>query len=219
MLTPLQQRVRSIIAVLPEADAVALAGGGALIVHGIVDRATTDLDFFSPTDVDVCIFAAATRSALEQEGLRVATERSSPEFVRLLVNDGNDELSIDIGISGRAYPSMPTPQGRVLAAEDLAGDKLLALFGRAEPRDFIDVYALSARFDVTDLYGFAADKDHGFSLEHLRDALSVFDHHPRQAFPITDPEFETLRDWVHSWRGQLPRSSQSSRNDRGRTSE
>ncbi|MDE0135960.1 MAG: nucleotidyl transferase AbiEii/AbiGii toxin family protein [Acidimicrobiaceae bacterium] len=205
MLTPLQQRVRSIIAGLPEADAVALGGGGALIVHGIVDRATTDLDFFSPIDVDVRIFAEATCAALEQEGLGVATERSSPEFVRLLVNDG-DELSIDIGISGRAFPPVPTPQGRVLAAEDLAGDKLLALFGRAEPRDFIDVYALMGRFDVTDLYRFASDKDQGFSLEHLRDALSVFDHHPRQAFPITDPEFETLRDWVHSWRNELPAS-------------
>ena len=206
MLTSLQQRVRSIIAGLPEADTVALAGGGALIVHGIVDRATTDLDFFSPTEVDVRIFAEATRSALEQEGLGVAMERSSPEFVRLLVKEGNNELTIDIGISGREFASVHTARGRVLAPEDLAGDKLLALFGRAEPRDFIDVYALTARFDVTDLYGFAADKDQGFSLERLRDALSVFDDHPRQAFPITESEFETLREWVHSWRDELPAS-------------
>ena len=206
MLTSLQQRVRSIIAGLPEADTVALAGGGALIVHGIVDRATTDLDFFSPTEVDVRVFAEATCSALEQEGLGVGMERSSPEFVRLLVKEGNDELTIDIGISGRAFAPVHTARGRVLAPEDLAGDKLLALFGRAEPRDFIDVYALTARFDVTDLYGFAADKDQGFSLEHLRDALSVFDHHPRQAFPITESEFETLREWVHSWRNELPAS-------------
>ena len=204
MLTSLQQRVRSIVAELPEADTVALAGGGALIVHGIVDRATTDLDFFSSDAVDVRRFAEATCSALQRDGLNVVTERSSSDFVRLHVHDGNDEMSIDIGISGRAFPPVPTAQGRVLAVEDLAGDKLLALFGRAEPRDFVDIHALAARFDIADLCRFAADKDPGFSLEHLRDALGVFEHHPRQAFPITDPAYERLRDWVHDWRIEFP---------------
>ena len=180
MLTPLQLRVGRIVADLPEAGMVALAGGGALIVHGIVDRATTDLDFFSPDVVDVRVFAEATRSALMREGLHVDAARSSPDFVRLEVNDGTDEMSIDVGISARAFTPVPTSQGRVLAAEDLAGDKLLALLGRAEPRDFMDVHALTARFDLADLYTLAADKDPGFSLGHLRDALGVFDHHPRQ---------------------------------------
>ena len=53
MLTSLQQRVRSIVAELPEAETVALAGGGALIVHDIVDRATTDLDFFGSSRFSV----------------------------------------------------------------------------------------------------------------------------------------------------------------------
>ena len=47
MLTDLQRRVRSIVASLPEGAAVALAGGGALIVTGVVRRGTGDLDFFA----------------------------------------------------------------------------------------------------------------------------------------------------------------------------
>ena len=165
MLTPLQLRVCRIVADLPEAGMVALAGGGALIVHGIIDRATTDLDFFSPDVVDVRVFAEAARSAIMSEGLHVDTARSSPDFVRLEVNDGTDEMSIDVGISTRAFTPVPTSQGRVLAAEDLAGDKMLALFGRAEPRDFLDVHALTARFDLSEFYELAADKDPGFSLD------------------------------------------------------
>jgi len=210
VLTALQQRVRGIVADLPEAGTVALAGGGALIVHGIVDRATTDLDFFSPDAVDVRVFAEATRNALQRDGLSVVTERSNSDFVRLHVDDGNDEMSIDIGISGRAFPPVPTAQGRLLAVEDLAGDKLLALFGRAEPRDFVDIHALAAHFELADLYRFAAEKDPGFGLEHLRDALGVFDHHPRQAFPVTDSEYEGLRDWVHDWRIELPANEERS---------
>ena len=207
MLTPLQLRVCRIVADLPEADMVALAGGGALILHGIVDRATTDLDYFSPDVVDVRTFAEATQRALLGEGLRVDTARSSADFVRLEVTDGDDEMSIDVGISSRAFTPVTTPHGRVLAAEDLAGDKLLALFGRAEPRDFLDVRALTARFDLNELYELAADKDPGFSLEHLRDAVGVFDRHPRQTFPIPDSQYEQLRDWVRQWHHELPPST------------
>ena len=219
MLTTLQQRVRRIVAELPEADTVALAGGGALIVHGIVDRATTDLDFFSPDAVDVRIFAEATRNALLQDGLSVVTDRSNSDFVRLHVDDGDDEMSIDIGISHRAFPPVPTAQGRLLAVEDFAGDKLLALFGRAEPRDFVDIHALAARFELTDLYRFAADKDPGFGLQHLSDALGVFDHHPRQAFPVTDSEYEGPCDWVHDWRIELPANEAGSQADPGNAPE
>ena len=219
MLTTLQKRVRRIVAELPEADTVALAGGGALIVHGIVDRGTTDLDFFSPDAIDVRIFAEATRNALQQDGLSVVTDRSNSDFVRLHVEDGNDEMSIDIGISHRAFPPVPTAQGRLLAVEDLAGDKLLALFGRAEPRDFVDIHALAARFNIADLYRFAAEKDPGFGLQHLRDALGVFDHHPRQAFPVTESEYEGLRDWVHDWRIELAANEARSQADPGNAPE
>ena len=40
MLTSLQERVARIVAALPEADGFALAGGAAVIIHGIVDRGT-----------------------------------------------------------------------------------------------------------------------------------------------------------------------------------
>jgi hypothetical protein len=48
VLTPLQRRIATIIGGLPEAELFALAGGGALIARGDVDRQTRDLDFFGP---------------------------------------------------------------------------------------------------------------------------------------------------------------------------
>ena len=54
MLTPLQERVASIVAGLAEAEDFALAGGAALIVRGEIERQTRDLDFFglAPEAVD-----------------------------------------------------------------------------------------------------------------------------------------------------------------------
>ena len=219
MLTPLQQSVRRIVAELPQAQQVALAGGGALIAHGIVDRATTDLDYFAPEVVDVRILAEAAREALAKADLHVVTVRSTADFVRLEVNDDADRVSIDFGISQRGFAPLLTADGRTLAPEDLAGDKLLALFGRAEPRDFVDARALAQRFEFSELYQFAASKDPGFSLEHLRDALGVFDHLPRQAFALTDTGYEDLRSWVHAWRTQLSRPERSPRGGRMHTPE
>ncbi len=204
MLTPLQQRIWQLVGTLSSAEAAVLAGGGALIVHGIVDRATTDLDFFSPDVADVAPTAHAVREALEASGLEVEVDRAGPSFVRLTVTDHQDQATVDFGPSRRTYPPAATGAGHVLALEDLAGDKMAALFGRAEARDFVDVFALSARFTRQEMYALARDKDTGFVLHRLRDSLGLFDHRRRQDFPVSDEEYERLRSWVRQWREQLP---------------
>ena len=51
---PLQQQLRAILDLLPEAQDFALAGGGALIVQGVVSRPTRDLDYFGPSEEGSC---------------------------------------------------------------------------------------------------------------------------------------------------------------------
>lgn len=53
MLSELQQRVARIVAGLADADDFVLAGGAALILHGMVERSTRDLDeFATASDAD-----------------------------------------------------------------------------------------------------------------------------------------------------------------------
>lgn len=85
MLTPLQQRVARIVARLPESEGFALAGGGAVIVQGIVDRGTDDLDFFGADVAGVARLTIALRSALELEGLTTASIIEQAGFTRLEV--------------------------------------------------------------------------------------------------------------------------------------
>lgn len=203
MLTPLQENICRLVGSLPDAEVAVLAGGGALIVHGIVDRSTTDLDFFATDALDVRPAAHAVRSALEAAGLHVEVDRDGAIFVRFHVSDGNDHTAIDFGPSRRAYPSASAEIGLLLALEDLAGDKMAALFSRAAARDFVDVFALSERFSREELYALAADKDTGFVLDRLHESLGTFEHRYRQDFPVSDDEYERLRAWVHQWRSEL----------------
>ena len=55
----------------------------------------------------------------------------------------------------------------------VAVDKVLALWGRARPRDFYDVHALMRHYTRDALLQLAAAKDAGFTIETFLDALNA----------------------------------------------
>ena len=70
MLSPLQERIARIIAGLSEAEDFALAGGGALISRGDVNRKTRDLDFFGLSAAAVDRLVPVAELALREAGSR-----------------------------------------------------------------------------------------------------------------------------------------------------
>ena len=131
MLTDLQRRVRSIVASLPEGAAVALAGGGALIVTGVVRRGTDDLDFFAAHPQPVAPMLDAFETGLKEAGLRVTRLRASDTYARLLIESDSDTTHVDLATDYRMMPALETAEGLILADQELAANKTLALFGRA----------------------------------------------------------------------------------------
>ena len=146
MLSDLQLRVARIIAGLIEAEDFALAGGAALIVRGEVERATRDLDFFgtSPDAVDHLVPAAEL--ALQQAGFQVDRLIDSPGFTRLVVADELERTEVDLASDARLFPTETGPGFDLLSSEELAADKVLAVFGRAEARDYVDRMSIEPRF-------------------------------------------------------------------------
>jgi len=139
VLSALQERVAPVVISLPEADGFALAGGAALVASGVVDRATRDLDFFGASGDDVDRLWPAVGRALIAAGLEVSRARETHGFVRLIVTDGDDSTEVDLAADARIRPAASGPLGPMLSLEELAADKLLALFDRAQARDFLDV--------------------------------------------------------------------------------
>jgi Nucleotidyl transferase AbiEii toxin, Type IV TA system len=204
-LRSLQRRAARIVLGLPEAEGFALAGGAALVVHEIVDRGTKDLDCFGPSTVAVNELVEPASRALAAAGLNVTVLVHADGFAKLLVTKGRERTQIDLGFDPASLPPKATDLGPVRALEDLAGDKLLALFGRAASRDFIDVAALLRRFTADELCGFAASKDAGFSLDVLADAFGVLPRYDREdEFPnLTDDEYADLLALFADWRQRL----------------
>ena len=156
MLSPLQRRIATIVAGLPEAEDFALAGGAALIVHGAIDRTTRDLDFFGLEPQAVDLLAPVAERALRAEGLTVERVLDNPGFVRLLVSAEDDRTEGDLGSDARLFPVDQGPGFPLLTTEELAVDKVLAVFGRAEARDFVDLMAVEDRFGLDRLLEVAA---------------------------------------------------------------
>ena len=128
MLSPLQQRVAFIVAELPEAEGFALAGGGALIARGDIERATRDLDYFATRPERVQEVLPHVTEALQRAGLSVSVERSLDSFVRLTIAGGGATTELDLASDYRLLPVEPSDFGPTLAAEELAIDKVLAIF-------------------------------------------------------------------------------------------
>jgi hypothetical protein len=135
VLSPLQQRVAHILTALPEADDFVLAGGGALIACGEIDRPTRDLDYFATDPDAVDRLLPALERALRAEGIDVNRVLVNRGFARLEVGVGQDRTEVDLAHDYRLLPVEQSPLGPTLAAEELATDKLLALFDRAEARE------------------------------------------------------------------------------------
>jgi hypothetical protein len=96
MLSSLQEQVASIVAGLDEAAGFALAGGGALILRGYIERETRDLDFFGLSPDDVDRLAPAVVKAIQDAGLAVETVQSNHGFVRLAIGRGSDRTELDL---------------------------------------------------------------------------------------------------------------------------
>ncbi len=87
-----------------------------------------------------------------------------------------------------------------MSGEELAVDKVLAVFGRAEARDFVDLLAIEPRYGLDRLCRLAADKDRGFDPGVFADMLSQFDRLRREEFELDDAQYKLLCSAVKAWR-------------------
>jgi hypothetical protein len=215
VLSPLQERVAVVIAGLSEADGFALAvviaglseadgfalaGGAALIVRDVIQRGTRDLDFFGPSAVSVNRLFPAADQALRDAGLDVELVIVNDGFVRLMVSDGAERTQLDLATDARLFPAEQGPGYSMLSTEELAVDKVLAVFGRAEARDFMDLAALEVRFDLDHLMELAVQKDRGFTPAPFAESAAQFIRLRREEFSLSDEQYAALDHRVVEWR-------------------
>lgn len=136
-------------------------------------------------------------------GWRTTPIRRTEEFVRLQVR-GDETITIDI--CRDIPPILPinlTSDGPTFAGPELGGRKLLALFSRAEARDFVDVFVLTNKFGRTVLTQSARELDPGFASVPLRQALDRVSIYSDDELPIDRELVPALREFFRDWVDEL----------------
>lgn len=193
----------------------ALAGGYAISAHGMGDRPSGDVDLFTDWQrrADFLTAVDTVIDALQGHGYVVTVVIRSETFARLLLvapgaEPGSDEDKLELSVDWRAHPPVVLAVGPVLHPDDAVANKMCALFGRAEARDFLDVDAViqSGQYTRDRLLSLAAGADSGFDPMIFADALGAL----RQ---ITDADFDlynvqqdelaTMRERFAEWRTVL----------------
>lgn len=203
-LTPFQLHVAQMFFSLPASAGFLLAGGGALAAQHLTTRPTRDLDFFTgPGRGDVPAARDAFEAAAAARGWTVHRVRDGGTFCRIVVS-GPEELLVDLALdSAPSRPSTASIAGPTFGLEELAGRKVIALFDRAEARDFADVYVLAQRYDKNRLLAWAAEVDAGFSTAVFADMTGAVSRFGDDEVPVDAEEVGPLRDFFAAWAIEL----------------
>ncbi len=140
-LTEFQRTLLATLAATPNDDRY-LAGGAAMHFAPNSTRYSDDLDFFHDSEARVAAAFAVDRATLEAAGYALERELTLPGFVRAVVRRGDEATRVDWAHDSawRFMPLVRDPLGGLLLHPvDLAINKVLALAGRDEARDFVDI--------------------------------------------------------------------------------
>ena len=209
------QREVAIIALRAAArNGFALAGGNALIAHGIIDRPTDDVDLFSDQETGVAAAADAVESALAEAGF-LAERRDRPGGLEdvfegmgeglaewIITAPGGQQTMLQMAYFDRTRGPVTMDVGPVLDLEDVAAGKAVALVSRAEPRDYVDTAAALERYTVDQLIDMAKRLDPGLRDRDFADAGRHLDRMPDRLFAryVRDQQdVARLRERFASW--------------------
>lgn len=206
-MDPFQSEVARVALTAAEDRGFALAGGNALVAHGLVDRPTPwTWTCSARSRADPAQVAEQVRRALETAGYRVEVTRrpedSAGEFVQLAVSRDEQSMLLDLARDWRQQPPARLDIGPVLHLDDAVGSKVTALAGRGLPRDFIDVAAALDRYSRDQLMTLAFVRDPGLRVADFTDAARALDGIPTEAFApygLDEAAVSTLRAQLADW--------------------
>lgn len=188
-VTDFQAKIAKLLAANKSHDSY-LAGGAALHFEPNSIRYSQDLDYFHDTVQRVAETFALDRDVLSKNHIKVEVQMHQPGYIRAVAKLKTDSTKIEWA-HDTAWRFMPTyfveDRGYVLHPVDLAINKILALAGRDEPRDYLDVlHAHDTILPLAGLIWAACGKDPGFTPDTLLELI-------RRKGKYRDEDFRRLR--------------------------
>jgi hypothetical protein len=192
-LTALQREVLSIIssARIAAGDSY-VAGGTALNLILEQPRISRDVDLFHDTREAVTHAWQVDRESLENAGFTIKPVRELPAFIEAEIHKGGSVTLAQWTVDS-AFRFFPLVRNEILGLSlhpfDLATNKVLALVGRLEVRDWVDVIGChSALQELGYLAWAACGKDPGLNPELILNEAARSARYTQEEVSILDFE-------------------------------
>ncbi|CAN5180349.1 hypothetical protein BH20VER2_BH20VER2_03320 [soil metagenome] len=174
-LTNLQQEVLRLLARFRSPESY-LAGGTLVNQRSGTPRYSQDLDIFHDAEEAVGRFAEHDAQVLGREGFQISWDMQRPALYRGVASRRGEAVRLEWALDSafRFFPVEADDEvGFRLHPADVALNKSLALGGRREARDFIDVLYLHRTYlSLGAMCWGACAKDPGFTPEFLLQEMS-----------------------------------------------
>ncbi|MBI4547317.1 MAG: nucleotidyl transferase AbiEii/AbiGii toxin family protein [Ignavibacteriae bacterium] len=169
IISHLQREALLSFSKLTDASQFYLTGGTALAEFYLGHRKSFDLDLFTAQKELILPVSRLYEEELKKIST-VQIVRRFESIVELEFQSPSEATRVQMALDSpfRFEPLVDSDIGvKINNFHDLAVDKILAFFGRAEPRDAVDVFFILKKMDFKNLVQGAAQKDPGFDLYWL----------------------------------------------------
>lgn len=201
ILTPLQAKV---LTTLFNVDSIKrhfyLTGGTALSAYYLKHRISDDLDLFTHS-IELNDVERILEDALKNAKISFSHQRSSSTFRRYLIEE---TLQLDLvrDIDFRVGSPQLIDGTMVDDIKNIAVNKVLAIYGRLDAKDYIDLYFMikDNPKKILELISLAKNKDAG--LETFQWAKVIADANSLAVLPkmLVPVELTELKKWFHELR-------------------
>ncbi len=211
-ITDIQHAVLRLLAANRSPDSY-LAGATVLHRSATSPRYSQDLDLFHDIADRIAQCAEQDARTLTDAGYEIEWSMRTPTFYRAVVTVEQRKLKMEWAQDStfRFFPIQPDPEcGHRLHEADAATNKMLALAGRREVRDYVDILHLHETYLSLGALAWAAcGKDPGYTPEFLIDQASrhvAYTQHEVDRLHVREPL--AIQDLKRSWLAALEQATQ-----------
>ena len=173
-------------------------GGTALSAFYLAHRESQDLDFFSLKPFDTLALRTTMQEIADKTSSAMVMNIQSQTYNEIFLENKKEGWSQKIDI----VQEQPKHFGEIKnignipvdSLIDITTNKILAVFGRLEPKDYIDLFVIFTRKDLkfSEMFELAKQKDTGLSEFYFANTIAdadKFETLPKMKIPFDKDEF------------------------------
>lgn len=198
ILHPHQITLLSLFFASPFGKPFFFTGGTALSAFYLAHRESQDLDFFSLQPFNTLALRTTIQEIADKTNSTMTTYIRSQTYNEIFIENKKDGWKQKIDI----VQEQPKHFGDIIYIDNIpvdslvniATNKILAVFGRLEPKDYIDLFVICTQkgFSFEKMFVLAKQKDTGLSEFHFANAITdvdKFETLPKMKIPFDKNAF------------------------------